>query len=326
MRAARQFLYSQVLPVAIMLFSCLVFAGCQSAATTESKSQSIKVAAASEDEGPSYTFGIIYPVAHLFYEEITRLAEEAAAPHSIRLIVKAPESFSADQQIHMMETMIQQQVDAIAIAPIDAAALAPVIDRAVEAGIPVICFESDSPGSRRLSLIGTDNVKAGEQMGQVIRQLHNNKGMLLIESGVQSMKVNQERLEGLLRYLQDHTNIQVLEIRYHGGNSDKSLSDLEQMIDDHPHFDSLVSIDPISSSASVLVWKAKGLNRFALSFNMTPEMKEAIRNGQITSVISHHEQDWGRLLIEHLLRAAQGEHVPPFVDTGIQVVQGLSSE
>ncbi|GAA0133220.1 sugar-binding protein [Paenibacillus sp. YSY-4.3] len=326
MRAARQFLYSRVLPVTVMLFSCLVFTGCQSALSTESKPPSIKAAAASEEEAPHYTFGIIYPVAHLFYEEITRLAEEAAAPHSIRLIVKAPESFSADQQIHMMETMIQQKVDAIAIAPIDAAALAPVINRAVEAGIPVICFESDSPGSRRLSFIGTDNVKAGEQMGQVIQQLHKNKGMLLIESGVQSMKVNQERLGGLLRYLQDYTNIQVLEIRYHGGNSDKALSDLEQMIDDHPHFDSLVSIDLISSSTSVLVWKAKGLNRLALSFNMTPEMKEAIRNGQITSVISHHEQDWGHLLIEHLLRAAEGEHLPPFVDTGTQVVQGLLSE
>ncbi|WHX50273.1 substrate-binding domain-containing protein [Paenibacillus woosongensis] len=326
MRAARPFLYSQVRIVAAMLLGCFVFAGCQSAPVTEAKPPSIKVAVASEDGAPRYTFGIIYPVAHLFYEEITRLAEEAAAPHSIQLIVKAPESFSADQQIHMMETMIQQKVDAIAIAPIDAAALAPVIDRAVEAGIPVICFESDSPGSRRLSLIGTDNVKAGEQMGQVIRQLHNNKGMLLIESGVQNMKVNQERLDGLLQYLQNHTNIQVLEIRYHGGNSDKALSDLEQMIDDHPHFDSLVSVDLISSSASVLVWKAKGLNRFALSFNMTPEMKEAIQNGQITSVISHHEQNWGRLLIDYLLRAAQGEHVPPFIDTGTEVVQGLSSE
>lgn len=326
MRAARQFLYSQVRIVAVMLLGCFVFAGCQSAPVTEAKPPSIKVAAASEVDAPRYTFGIIYPVAHLFYEEITRLTEEAAAPHSIRLIVKAPESFSADQQIHMMETMIQQQVDAIAIAPIDGAVLAPVIDRAVEAGIPVICFESDSPGSRRLSLIGTDNVKAGEQMGQVIQQLHNNKGMLLIESGVKSMKVNQERLEGLLRYLQDHTNIQVLEIRYHGGNSDKALSDLEQMIDDHPHFDSLVSIDLISSSTSVLVWKAKGLNRFALSFNMTPEMKEAFRNGQITSVISQHEQDWGHLLIKHLLRAAEGEPIPPFVDTDTQVVQSLSSE
>ncbi|MNJ48636.1 hypothetical protein D3C77_438330 [compost metagenome] len=144
--------------------------------------------------------------------------------------------------------------------------------------------------------------------------------MLLIQSGVQSMKIHKERLDGLLNYLENYTDIQVLETRYHEGNSDKALMDMEEMINAHPHFDSLVSIDLISSSTSVLVWKAKGLNRFALSFNMTPEMKEAIRNGQITSVISHHEQDWGYLLIENLLQAAEGESLPPFIDTGIEVV------
>lgn len=326
MRAANLFHCCKVCSVAMMLVGCFMLAGCltsssSTTSTTASKQPAAATASTQElEEVPSFTFGIIYPVAHLFYEEITRLAEEAAAADSIRLIVKAPESLSADQQIHMMETMIQQKVDAIAIAPIDAVALVPVINKAVQAGIPVVCFESDSPGSQRLSFIGTDNRKAGAEMGRVLKQLHKNKGMLLVQSGVQSMKINQERLDGLLQYLEEDTNIQVLEVRYHEGSSDKALADMEELIGAHPHFDSLVSIDLISSSTSVLVWKAMGLNRFALSFNMTPEMKEAITNGQITAVISHREQSWGALLVENLMQAAQGRTLPPFIDTEIEVV------
>lgn len=322
MRAVKRYLHS-IFVVMIMLSGCFMLASCltsPSSATVTKQQTAIATSTQDLKAAPPLTFGIIYPVAHLFYEEITRLAEEAAAVHSIRLIVKAPESLNAEQQIHMMETLIQQKVDAIAIAPIDAAALVPVINKAVQAGIPVICFESDSPGSKRLAFIGTDNRKAGAEMGRVLKLLHKNKGMLLVQSGMQSMKMNQERLEGLLQYLEENTNIQVLEVRFHEGSSDKALSDMEELIDAHPHFDSLVSIDLISSSTSVLVWKAMGLNRFALSFNMTPEMKEAIRNGQITAVISHHEQNWGFLLIENLLQAARGEPLPSFIDTGIEVV------
>lgn len=64
---------------------------------------------ASMDQTPLYTFGIIYPMAHPFYEEITRLTEEAASPERVRLVVKAPEVVNLEQQIHMMETMIQQK-------------------------------------------------------------------------------------------------------------------------------------------------------------------------------------------------------------------------
>ncbi|GGH12187.1 sugar ABC transporter substrate-binding protein [Paenibacillus segetis] len=309
-------LFTKIWSLAFVLLVFLTLTGCTSSRSEVTLSLEASTDP-SKEQTPLFTFGIIYPMAHSFYEEITRLAEEAAHPYSIKLIVKAPEGINSEQQIHMMETMINQKVDGIAIDPIDASALLPVINKAIQAGIPVICFESDSPDSQRLSFIGTDNFEAGTRMGDVIKQLQKNKGMILIQSGIKEMKIHEERLNGLLQYLNHNTNIQVLEIQYNEGSSDKALSDMEGMIDRHPHFDTLVSVDLISSSTSVLVWKAKGLNRYAVSFNMTPEMNEAIHNGQITSVISQNEQNWGHLLIDNLLKAAKKEAIPSFIDTGI---------
>ena len=268
-------------------------------------------------QAASRTFGIIYPMAHPFYEMITRNANDAAAAQGVRLIVKAPDEANLEQQIRMMETMIAQKVDGIAIDPVDPVAIIPAINKAAQAGIPVICFESDSPGSNRLAFIGADNRKAGEKMGKLLDELLDGQGMVIVESGMSRMTSLSDRLDGLLDYFHLHTAIDVLEVRYNEGNEATALSSLESMIDAHPHFDAFVALDVMSGSASILVWKASGLDRFALTFGMMPDIQSAIENGQISAVVSQNEQDWGERIVKRLLDASEGRTVVPFDDTGI---------
>ncbi|WP_166246278.1 sugar ABC transporter substrate-binding protein [Paenibacillus turpanensis] len=295
----------------------LMLSGCWSAA---GESAPLPNKEPLEEQSPAYTFGIIYPMAHPFYEMITSLAEQAAGPLSVRLLVKAPDEISLEQQIRMMETMIKQKVDGIAIAPIDPVALRPVIDRAAKAGIPVVCFEADSPGSLRKAFIGTDDEAAGARMGEVVDRLLKGRGMILVQAGLEESPAHRSRLEGMLEYLVENTDIQVLDVRRNNGSGEHALADLEQMIDEHPHFDALVTLDVVSSSAAILVWKAMGLNRDAAAFGMMPDSKEAIRNGQFTAVLSRNEQNWGRWIIESLLLLAEGKPAPAFTETYTHVV------
>ncbi|WP_372630215.1 sugar ABC transporter substrate-binding protein [Cohnella sp.] len=268
-----------------------------------------------------YTFGIIYPMMHAFYETITHSAEEAAAESGVRLVVKAPGEANLEQQIRMMETLIVQRVDGIAIDPIDADALAPLIDKAVGSGIPVICFESDSPGSNRLAYVGGNNLEAGRKLGEQLNERLKGKGMILVETGMLRMQSLNERLEGLLAYLNESTDIQVLEVRYHEGNEARALQDLEEMLDAHPHFDAFVGLEAVSGSASILVWKAKGLSRYAFTIGLSPQHREGLRNGQLTAVLSQQEEEWGRRIVETLEAAAQGRAIPSFGDGEIEVFQ-----
>ncbi|MUT67184.1 substrate-binding domain-containing protein [Paenibacillus sp. NEAU-GSW1] len=268
---------------------------------------------------PPKTFGIIYPFAHPFYETITVLAQEAAKPHNVQLIVKAPDEANIEQQIRMMDNMIRQKVDGIALDPIDSDALRPIIDKAAAAGIPVVCFESDSPESKRLSYIGTNNYEAGIQMGKTINDQLNGIGMVLVETGMSNMLSLSERLEGMLAYLNEMTSIQVLEVRYNEGSESAAVSGLEEMIDAHPHFDAFIALDFISGSSSVLVWKAKGLKRPSFTFGMMPEIEKAIKNGQITSAVSQNEHEWGSRIVEGLLQANAGVTLPAYNDTGISI-------
>ncbi|KQX48726.1 sugar ABC transporter substrate-binding protein [Paenibacillus sp. Root444D2] len=267
------------------------------------------------------TFGIIYPMAHPFYEMITDSIEKASKPYSIQLIVKAPDEISLEQQMRMMETMIAQKVNGIAIDPIDSVALTPLINKASQAGIPVICFESDVPASKRYSYIGSDPLKEGTLMGQIIDRNLKGRGMIMIEGSMSDSPQISRRLEGIIQYLNQNTEIQVLETRYHHGDNEKAISDLESMIDEHPHFDALIPLDIVSSSNAILVWKSQGLKRYAITFGLTPEVKKALLNGQINAVISEYEEQWGEKIIEQLLAATKNAPTPTWVDTGFQEIK-----
>ncbi|MHA7964851.1 sugar ABC transporter substrate-binding protein [Paenibacillus sp. CAU 1782] len=304
-----------VLAVSMVLFT----AGCLAGPPAERKSAADTAASPPRNEA-QLTFGILYPMAHPFYEMITQMTEEAAAPLDIELIVKAPDEFNIEQQIRMMEQMIKQGVDGIAVSPVDGDALAPVIDRAVHAGIPVICFETDSPDSSRLTYIGSNHYEAGKLLGEVLDRLLKSRGMVLVESGFPKLPAQQERLEGMLQHINAYTDIQVLDVRFNNGSEDQALTDMEIMIDGHPHFDAFVSLDLWSPASSILVWKAKGLTRDVVAFGMQSDIKEAIHNGQITAVVSQNEQNWAVEIITNLILAAQKKPLPEHVDTGTAVL------
>ncbi|WP_145330055.1 substrate-binding domain-containing protein [Paenibacillus xylanexedens] len=266
------------------------------------------------------TFGIIYPMTYPTYEMITMDAAQSAEKHHVTLTVNAPDEASTEQQIRILENMIKQHVDGIAIAPIDIAALTPVIHKATAAGIPVITFESDAPSSERVAYVGADNYQTGRQFAQTTARLLNNEGMILVESGMEEMVGLQQRLDGFIDYIRNDTDIEILEVRYNQGNEDRAVNDIESMIDAHPHFNAVVGLDFVSVSASALVWKAKGLNRHLIAFGGNSISEEGLLNGQISAVISQNEQVWGTKMIETLLRASEGLPVENFINTGIKEI------
>ncbi|WP_438448423.1 sugar ABC transporter substrate-binding protein [Gorillibacterium sp. sgz5001074] len=312
----------------LMLALLIVIAGCRSTAPPAAPSKGIEDAAAAKDRdtdpSDSYTFGILYPMANPFYENITEQMEEYAKKFHVKLIVKAPAELNLEQQVLMMENMIRQRVSAIAISPIDPVALTPLVEKAVRQGIPVICFESDILDSRRSVYIGSDHRQEGELMGELLNRQLKGKGMIMVQGGLSGLSREQLRLDGLLQYLKRNTGIQVLEVRYHEGRSEQALANLERMIDDHPHFDALVSMDLISSSTSILVWKALGLKRLALAFGMSPEVQGALSNGQVNAVISENEHLLGSRIIASLMDASSGNPISSWIDTGFREVTPLS--
>src|SRR5579862_1960561 len=95
----------------------------------------------------------------------------------------APVKSDAVEQAQIIETLIERKVDGIAVSVNDADALKESIDKAMDAGIPVVTFDSDAPKSKRISYYGTNNPGSGKTMGEYLVKYMGTKGNIALLMG-----------------------------------------------------------------------------------------------------------------------------------------------
>jgi ribose transport system substrate-binding protein len=112
-------------------------------------------------------------------------AKELGAKHGIEvtLDVQSPPHEDAQKQSEAVDALSNRDVTGIAIACSDGNVVAPAIDRAVERGIAVVCFDSDSPRSKRLTYIGTDEELFGRSIMKELAEAMGKKGTIAVLAG-----------------------------------------------------------------------------------------------------------------------------------------------
>ena len=94
-------------------------------------------------------------------------AERAAAEFGdVEVLWSAPASADQLKQKEILESYITQRVDGIAISALNGDFLTETINRAIDAGIPVITWDSDAPKSKRIAFYGVDDLASGRNHGR----------------------------------------------------------------------------------------------------------------------------------------------------------------
>ena len=266
------------------------------------------------------TFAIVYPIVHPFFEPVTDTAEKYAKAKGWKVITKAPESVDVNMQIEIMENLIAMKVDGIAIVPTDPDALAPFIDKAIDAGIPTICFESDNPGSKRMAFLGTYNYNAGRHLGAVVGRELSGKGKMIICTGLPTQRSLNERIKGIKEELaENYPGVEILDIQTGQGDPSLTLNVIESQVQSYPDFDVFTSIDATGGPVAVAIWKSKGWTKDdhkIITFDNMEENIQGIRDGQVTSVISQKQWLWGEMILNTLTDIIDGKSVNDSTDTG----------
>ena len=123
-------------------------------------------------------------------------AEEKGKELGIKIYWEGPTTSDAAMQVNVVESLIERQVDGILISCNDADALKDVIDRAVDAGIVVGCFDSDSPESKRSFYCGTDNYAIGKLSAEFMMEYLPEGGKVAILTGVLGAPNLEARIDG----------------------------------------------------------------------------------------------------------------------------------
>src|SRR6266566_8272069 len=141
----------------------------------------------------------------------TGAEREAAKLGNVEIIWRGPENADQLRQKEILESFITQKVDGIAISSLNGDFLTETINKAIDAGIPVVTWDSDAPKSKRYAYYGVDDFAGGQLLGEQAVRLLNGKGKVAIITSVGATNL-ERRLAGMKEALAKAPGIQIVEV------------------------------------------------------------------------------------------------------------------
>ena len=257
-------------------------------------------------------------------------AEAKGEELGAKIYWEGPTTSDAAQQVNVIESLIERQVDGILISCNDADALKDVIDRAVDAGIVVGCFDSDSPESKRAFYCGTDNYAIGKLSAELMMEYLPEGGKVAILTGVLGAPNLEMRITGFKETLAAaNSPIEVMPVQTGEDDVQKSVEVVSQYTAANPDlagwfFDGgwPYFADP-DALPEVKAFMENG--GYIVSIDTCYPMMQYVGLGMVDVLVGQNYPTMGALGVETLYKIITGQEVDlgnetHYIDTGYEVV------
>ncbi len=248
-------------------------------------------------------------------------AERAAAElGNVEVEWRGPESADQLRQKEILESFITQRVDGIAISTLNGDFLTDTINRAVDAGIPVVTWDSDAPKSKRLAFYGVDDQRAGRIMGEQAVKLLGGKGTVAIITSVGATNL-QRRLDGVRESLAAAPGIKIVETYDIKEDTVRCAEIIATGSRRYPDLGAWVSVGgwPVftrSALAGLDTAKTK-----VIAFDTVEAALPLLKEGKVELLIGQKYFGWGSEPVK-LLAGIKAGSMPPatVIDSGLDIV------
>lgn len=260
--------------------------------------------------------------------------EDAANSLNVSVEYRGTTHYDEHEQITLLEQVIARKPEGIAISAIDPENITSTINKAVDAGIPVVLFDSGAPNSKAASFIGTDNYNAGAIGAKKLADLIGNTGKVGVISLPNQLN-HQERIRGFQEtIMRDYPQIEVAEIKDGKGNELVSKQAAKELLEKHLDLKGIFVTEANGGvGAGNAVISSKTTNQVKIvSFDADKETLDMIKDGTISATLAQGTWNMGYWALQHLfhlkhnltatskLNIVSTPPLPANVDTGVTVV------
>ena len=234
---------------------------------------------------------------------------------------------SASGNVATMVTAIDAAIDAgvdgIATSLPDATAFNTPVSAALDAGIPVISYASDAPGSARLAYVGSDPHLGGRRMGERIRKLVPSGRTIAVFIGTPGATGLDLRMKGITEVLRG-SGISVKRVASGPSEADETTI-IAAVIAKHRNYKGLFAVDGSSTAVLAAAMQSAGLATKGIvggGYDLTPTTQQLLADGEIEFAIDEQQYLQGFLPIVELYlhRVSDGLIGAADVDTGVRFV------
>lgn len=145
-----------------------------------------------------------------FWNDTKAVWTSAGEKNGVNTVFGGPLDTDGQKQIQELDALIARKVDGLIIYPTDSAALIPQINKAVEAGIPVITYLNDAPGSKRLTYITSELEEASIRVAQTTLPPSEKPVEAIIMYAQAGNEEQEARRRGFERLAQQTPNVKIV--------------------------------------------------------------------------------------------------------------------
>lgn len=267
----------------------------------------------------TYEFGVIAKSqSNPVFQAARTGAEDAARDLSkkygveVKINWRTPVNEDAQKQSEYIEQLASQGVDGISVSCSDGKVLKGAIDSAVDKGVEVVTFDSDSPESKRFAYYGINDVDAGKAVMRELAKAMGDKGVVAILGGNPNATNLQARVRGVEEELKNHPNIKLKEKFYNEETAAQAAQKVQQVQTANPD---------ITGWAMVGGWPLFTKNALdgvyehakVVSVDHLPEELAYVRKGEVQALIGQDCYGWGYQTVTMLFDKVHNNKSPKSV-------------
>jgi ribose transport system substrate-binding protein len=264
----------------------------------------------------------------------------SASGNEVDVVLLDPMENTPEAQVAAAEAAIDEgHIDALNVSVLSPDLMTPVIDRAAEAGIPVLTFDSDAPASKRLSFYGISNLAGAETAARTLADLMGERGKVAIMTAAGSMpgtlstsQTYVERMGGFENTLAGYPDIEIVSVTTCSKDDETNKAGctqiLEEVMAEHPDVTGwYLSRGRVLREADLETlaptWSAKirSGELKVVGFDAPEDALHSVRDGLVHALITQDYFGWGYDVVNLSYDVvAFGRELDGFTDSHFDVV------
>jgi len=278
-----------------------------------------------------------------YWKDCYRGMEDAAAALGISTVYTGTPENDITAQVRVLEEVIGQQPDGILLTVINPDGLRATIDSAIEAGIPLVTFDADSPLSKRYSFVGTGNYYAGVVAARWLGERLGGSGRVAISSVAAQLNHVQRRQGFIDTLAAEYPGVTTSDDLIVDGQNNSTIAaqGMSAVLQGNPDITGIFATDASSGVGVGQAVREAGLGDQVtiIAFDYDEGTLDLIDNGQLGATLAQGTWQmgfWGTQMLYAVRnsmiqsvsdwQAAGISPLPPNVDTGVVVITAENSQ
>jgi ribose transport system substrate-binding protein len=209
----------------------------------------------------------------------------------VKVSIVGPDTVDIPGLVRAVEESISRKPSGMMVVGWDQSALIPPINRAIKAGIPVVCVDADVPKSKRMAFIGTNWVDIGRAQGRaMVAALKGKKGKVGL-IGLIDQFIDQIAFDGF-REVAQAAGLTVLKPQHDKGNSQEAARIASALIQGNRDLVGLAGFDSQTGPGIITAIKEAGKTGKVIGTSVDAEVEHlrGVKGGQLAAAVGQRRE------------------------------------